>query len=912
MNCAFGLATDSNGCEICMCKMSVASGFLLSFDRKASHCPALSAATCTLVCDEGYHTNHLGCQICQCVNQSGSVDDCPPMDGCRLLSKCPYGLANDRNHCPRCACRHPGICEPLPEYCDLECPWGFATDKFGCEMCQCKKTQGCSILDSCPLTCPLGLATCPCLCDICRCKLPNSDTLSALAELTRIPILNDSNLVLAEGSGQHRCPDQLCLNQCHQGYDLDPLTGCPTCQCTNRMRCPSLREPKIISEKRCESAEDCEPPYMCCYTGSRFMCVKALEETCLDKSGSQHSHGEVWYENCRTQGSCFHGNTKHVVFVPPRIPDGCEMREIEGHCFPSYTCDDDSCRSKSSWSVDECTTCSCVVGKPVCTTLPCPETPEGCRTLAIEGACCPDIVCPGCSDAGGHPTVEGQMWNNDLCTSCVCHQGETACRRVVCESPGPDCLQVFLPNQCCPMIVCPAANKRPCEIVRSALAPLLLMDERQTWLPSYYTPTCDSHGFFNATQCYPAEGVCWCADHLGREQDGSRMKNGVPSCTYSGCIDREGNYRGENEHWHEDPCTNCNCTLGLPLCLGLKCATPPPGCDPLESEADCSCPQYICRDFCFGEQAGFRRLGAVWEGEDCTQCKCSSEGTISCGPMACSVPRPIPPGCQRLKRSSSECCPSVTVCLDPLSACPDTMPVAQCGSNPCLTTFCPVHPDAICHVNFCGRCQAIFYQRGVPVVDCSPRLDQAFRDLLVTDVAATRGHIICNPNQKLPTASWSEYFPRCTAYGTFSPKQCDATGTCWCVDEDGLPENNPKTSSSSRVTCVEAPCRKELNENAQKANRGDPVTTNPVCNSDGTYAEEQCNIDGSRCWCSERDGTMVQGTERPSGQNLTCQPACEGMQPLAVISCNSVSPCPLNYFCRFQSLSNLGICCPQG
>ena len=81
-----------------------------------------------------------------------------------------------------------------------------------------------------------------------------------------------------------------------------------------------------------------------------------------------------------------------------------------------------------------------------------------------------------------------------------------------------------------PIIMC-VELKRPCDLVRAVISTQLFLDEGLTNLPIGYIPSCDSHGFFNATQCYPAGRVCWCADHLGRELEGTRMQGRLPRCS---------------------------------------------------------------------------------------------------------------------------------------------------------------------------------------------------------------------------------------------------------------------------------------------------------------------------------------------------------------------------------------------
>ncbi|OWA49937.1 hypothetical protein BV898_14471 [Hypsibius exemplaris] len=41
--------------------------------------------------------------------------------------------------------------------------------------------------------------------------------------------------------------------------------------------------------------------------------------------------------------------------------------------------------------------------------------------------------------------------------------------------------------------------------------------------------------------------------------------------------------------------------------------------------------------------------------------------------------------------------------------CPPGVPIVQCFVDPCQVTKCPAHPGATCRSNFCGGCNAFFF-----------------------------------------------------------------------------------------------------------------------------------------------------------------------------------------------------------
>lgn len=51
--------------------------------------------------------------------------------------------------------------------------------------------------------------------------------------------------------------------------------------------------------------------------------------------------------------------------------------------------------------------------------------------------------------------------------------------------------------------------------------------------------------------------------------------------------------------------------------------------------------------------------------------------------------------------------------------CPPGAPVAMCSGDPCDLASCPAHPSARCVPNFCGGCNAVFYDRKGKKVLCA-------------------------------------------------------------------------------------------------------------------------------------------------------------------------------------------------
>ncbi|CAH1270252.1 PEBP1 [Branchiostoma lanceolatum] len=61
--------------------------------------------------------------------------------------------------------------------------------------------------------------------------------------------------------------------------------------------------------------------------------------------------------------------------------------------------------------------------------------------------------------------------------------------------------------------------------------------------------------------------------------------------------------------------------------------------------------------------------------------------------------------------------PASMICPSP-PTCPPDVEVVNCFANPCDVTSCPAHPDATCRSNYCGGCYAEFFDEEGNEVDC--------------------------------------------------------------------------------------------------------------------------------------------------------------------------------------------------
>ncbi len=61
-------------------------------------------------------------------------------------------------------------------------------------------------------------------------------------------------------------------------------------------------------------------------------------------------------------------------------------------------------------------------------------------------------------------------------------------------------------------------------------------------------------------------------------------------------------------------------------------------------------------------------------------------------------------------------CDNSTTCTNPTNGMQDTL--VQCFVAPCDNATCPANPSARCFNNYCGGCNAIFFDKGGNRVDC--------------------------------------------------------------------------------------------------------------------------------------------------------------------------------------------------
>ncbi|XP_022111286.1 cysteine-rich motor neuron 1 protein-like [Acanthaster planci] len=596
---------------------------------------------------------------------------------------------------------------------------------------------------------------------------------------------------------------------------------------------------------------------------------KVDEIECKDSSNVKHDEGETWMEGCNE----------------------CTCMETGIPACRAKTCDTATCeggyRVGERWQAT-CMTCECSPSlTPVCISHECgqaPPLPDRCYwAKQTPDECCPSkMVCeeaisacpegssvaPSCPDTLCDAPCEGHPEATCLisrCGGCVAKYFDENGQRVPCEG-GP---VETLPE-------CPDWSPPTCLIVFCELAEC----ER------YPDAVC------HTDYCKPCDVVFY-DDH-----------NQKLDCSVEGkvdeieCKDSSNRKHDAGETWMEG-CNRCMCEeTGLASCKAVKCVARdsnlPPLCQVVATEEGNCCPWRVVCYEALSECPAFFTVAHSCPDDLCIDAFCEERPHATCRISRCG-------GCSVKFYDENDqvvdSCSGPPISSDVI--CHDTGPVRTCLVSPCMTGTCESHPEAACHVDYCQPCTAIFHDKVNQELECSPSADP---------VPA------CSETEYITTPQGTQSLPRCQKSGHFSPKQCDTTGQCWCVNLDGsLAAEQLDIPPGKDFICEsDPPCRRELKTNNLKRQRGDPVITDPVCSLTGWYEPAQCSPVTGECWCSEKDGTVVIGSLKQQGEPLNCNEPCLGNVDNTIpdlVCAKSYDSCPRDAFCHIPPNRTSGKCC---
>nr|XP_037860329.1 kielin/chordin-like protein isoform X2 [Chlorocebus sabaeus] len=232
-------------------------------------------------------------------------------------------------------------------------------------------------------------------CEVCICQPQPDGPPSLRCHRRQCPSLvgcPPSQLLLP--GPQHCCPTcAQALSNCSEGLlgsELAPPDPCYTCQCQDltwlciHQTCPELSCP--LSERH-------TPPGSCC---------PVCQECVVEAEGRRVADGESWRDPSNACITCT-----------------CRRGHVECH-------------------LEECQALSC---------------PHGWAKVPQADSCCERCQAPTQSCVHqGREVASGERWTVDACTSCSCMAGTVRCQSRRCSplSCGPDKAPALSPGSCCP------------------------------------------------------------------------------------------------------------------------------------------------------------------------------------------------------------------------------------------------------------------------------------------------------------------------------------------------------------------------------------------------------------------------------------------------------------------------------
>lgn len=365
-----------NKCTSCTCKGNVTSCSSVQCNV-TSHCKRMEVP-------EGEC-----CEVCTgCMSSSGAAYD--------------NGETWQENDCTTCSCIE-GVARCQAELCAVQCTNPRMVSGQCCPHCDEPLTvttpPECPSLDDCPHVCVNGHRKDANGCFICDCRLDGCDLQCDYGYVT-----DDDSSALCKC---HCLTLDDCEKTCIHGFKMD-ASGCPTCKC-----------------------------------------AKCRSHKCAKKCPYGYVRNDRACRTCK----CLNGTDREVETTDAHFYNlTTEVTEVDGATIAPPA--DGSCNTGAAWRDegemwhDGCRNCYCHASKEMCGLIHCPK-PDCEHPVFFAGACCPncfesDPHLPSANVTVCHSVdhtyrVEGETWELDACTSCICHGGQVLCR-------GKECPPAACPN----------------------------------------------------------------------------------------------------------------------------------------------------------------------------------------------------------------------------------------------------------------------------------------------------------------------------------------------------------------------------------------------------------------------------------------------------------------------------------
>ncbi|KRZ57327.1 Cysteine-rich motor neuron 1 protein, partial [Trichinella nativa] len=424
---------------------------------------------------------------------------CPICSGCETENGESRNITEQwkKDDCTTCQCSEDGqvICQR--QLCSVECDNPLYVSGQCCPVCEksllINLPLSCPSIELCTLRCEYGLKRGLDGCFLCECQ-QNLQHLSGaedehhgnfMSVKISDPITAGKVEVLPlEPGSKSGCQFwnlQSCTKRCAHGFEHD-ANGCPMCKCNACPRIYNCNKHCLYGyEKNLHGCEICRCRGIWIESDSSVFPTKNITSEWIGCSSlaGYRDHGEWWFDDCR-HCYCDHGREFCSLLACPHL-NCTEPTFIDGECCPR--CPDAAldrrlhrltCHAPGGnrnyvegefWNLDKCTICTCHVGHVLCHRKECPPAPCAKPSISDDNCCpvCKDVgfgeftppanISSFCSTETGVAHVEGSVWKEGPCVSCVCRHSQVRCYYQSCASVTCDSRSLHLKDSCCPICI---------------------------------------------------------------------------------------------------------------------------------------------------------------------------------------------------------------------------------------------------------------------------------------------------------------------------------------------------------------------------------------------------------------------------------------------------------------------------
>ncbi|XP_067675152.1 uncharacterized protein [Haliotis asinina] len=615
--------------------------------------------------------------VCEKGNVSCSVASCPNLGDCQSPTQldgecCPVCLdcgdhANATkwypSPCQECSCVNGEVSCQRVKCNDVECLFPYTPDGSCCPVCVACFYEGAIYQDGEKFK-PDACQTCGChrgniICDIKDCPATNCP--APVTPANQCCAVCDSDCEYEGSAYKHRTTFTPSYNPCLQCSCDNSIVRCNSISCAPHNLpcqrpviapgecCPSRCPQCIHDGSEYNDGETWSPagiPCQVCHCRNGIVTCRTRETCALEcthglvRDGACCSactdcmydsriiqDGETFVRNgspCQ-QCQCKEGNIEcQLGGLCPPLP--CKKTETpQDQCCPrcaECTYEGRTYRYGEMITKDKCSHCVCREGQVTCDRVPCPQL-RCSDPQTVPGACCP--VCSRCEYFSKF-YEDGQTFVSprDPCESCLCKDGQVACRSIKPDCPTVQCTHPgSVRNQCCRQCDNCLYLRRMFRNGQKFTPPG--GDQCQTCVCRDGSVTCDKLECpeLNCLNPYTPTGHCCPICQM--------------SCEYGGQEYRE----GQTFPNPRDECSVCTCRDSRVDCEKRKC--PSSMClNPATLPGDC-CPS--C-EFCLYDRRIFRNHQHFINPSNlCEECVCNSGSVmctmIDCPKLPCDNPMPM-------------------------------------------------------------------------------------------------------------------------------------------------------------------------------------------------------------------------------------------------------------------------------